>query len=94
LISALCPITPIQHPEELIKKVEVGAKLLLESISNIKKVRNNLAHGQISLKTFYLDQIASIRLGKPLPKDNIENGEIPFVNITDITRCTTDYIDS
>ncbi|MCK9328659.1 MAG: restriction endonuclease subunit S [Candidatus Cloacimonetes bacterium] len=87
-------ITPIQHPEELIKKVEVGAKLLLESISNIKKVRNNLAHGQISLQTFQLDQIASIRLGKPLPKDNIENGEIPFVNITDITRCTTDYIDS
>ena len=87
-------ITPIQHPEELIKKVEVGAKLLLESISNIKKVRNNLAHGQTSLETFDLEQIASIRLGKPLPKDNIENGEIPFVNITDITRCTTDYIDS
>ena len=87
-------ITPIQHPEELIKKVEVGAKLLLESISNIKKVRNNLAHGQTSLETFDLEQIASIRLGKPLPKDNIENGEIPFVNITDITRCTTDYINS
>lgn len=87
-------ITPIQHPEVLIQEVEIGAKLLLESISNIKKIRNNLAHGQTSLRTFHLEQIASIRLGKALPKDNIENGEIPFVNITDITRCTTDYIDS
>lgn len=87
-------ITPIQHPEVLIQEVEIGAKLLLDSISNIKKIRDNLAHGQTSLQTFQLDQIASIRLGKPLPKDNIENGEIPFVNITDITRCTTDYIDS
>lgn len=87
-------ITPIKHPEVLIQETEIGAKLLLDSISNIKKIRNNLAHGQTSLRTFQLDQIASIFLGKPLPKDNIENGDMPFVNITDITRCTTDYINS
>lgn len=87
-------ITPVQHPRELIQEVEVGAKSLLESISSIWHKLDALRNQNKSLKTFYLDQIASIRLGKPLPKDNIENGEIPFVNITDITRCTTDYIDS
>jgi len=87
-------ITPVQHPEELIKEVEVGTKSLLESISNIWHKLDALRNQNKSLQTFQLDQIASIRLGKPLPKYNIENGEIPFVNITDITRCTTDYINS
>jgi len=87
-------VTPVKKPEELIKEIEEGTKLLLESISNIRKIRNSFAHSQIHLEAFELEQIASIRLGKPLPKDNIENGEIPYVNISDITKCSKDYIDS
>ena len=87
-------ITPIQHPRELIQELEVGAKSLLESISSIWHKLDALRNQNKSLQTFHLEQIASICLGKPLPKENIENGQIPYVNITDITKCTTDYIDS
>ena len=85
----------VQRPETLIRDIESNTQSLLKSISNIKKIRNNLAHCQIMLNEFYLDEIASIRLGRPLlDRENIQNGNIPYVTISDITRCTTDYINS
>ena len=87
----------IKHPSELIKDIEMDAKSLLESISNISYKLNNLKIEKTNLQTLKLEDISlskEIKLGKPLPKDNIESGEIPYVNISDITRCTTDYLDS
>ena len=87
----------IKHPSELIKDIEMDAKSLLESITNISYKLNNLKIEKTNLQTLKLEDISlskEIKLGKPLPKDNIESGEIPYVNISDITRCTTDYLDS
>lgn len=87
----------IKHPIELIKDIEIGAKSLFESISNISYKLDNLRIEKTNLQTLKLEDITlskEIKLGKPLPKDNIESGEIPYVNISDITKCTTDYLDS
>ena len=87
----------IKHPIELIKDIEIGTKSLLESISNISYKLDNLRIEKTNLQTLKLEDITlskEIKLGKQLPKDNIESGEIPYVNISDISKCTSDYIDS
>lgn len=87
----------IKHPIELVKDIEIGTKSLFESISNISNKLDNLRIEKTNLQTLKLEDITlskEIKLGKPLPKDNIENGDIPYVNISDITKCTTDYLDS
>ena len=83
-----------KDPTELVQDIKMNANHLVESISNIMSKLKNLNNEEVYIQEYKLEEFAQVKLGKPLPKDNLENGEIPYVNISDITRCKTDFIDS
>lgn len=83
-----------KDPIDLVKDIQMNANKLIDSISSIMFKIENLNDEKVYTKTYQLEEFAHVKLGRPLPKDNLETGDIPYINISDITRCKTDYIDS
>lgn len=85
-------IKNVESPEVIIKDIEINMELLFRSNLNIKQIYNKNELSHFHLKSFILEEIASIKLGKYLPRDYIDEGDLPYVNISDINNCVGDYI--
>lgn len=85
-------ITEIENPSTLINTIQENTEKVINRVLEIKNKLNSLHEIKSDINQYQIEDFAQLIQGKALPKCNIENGEISYINISDITKCRNDYI--
>lgn len=84
------------NPENIVNDLDNNSKRLIDNINQLKNTFTNINLNSDELLSHKLNEISDLKVGRrPLPRDEIiEEGNIPFLSISDITKCTSNYVES